>query len=217
LNELIKEAARYLGYKKGSDLSDIGTVLERMLIEIEDLSNPKYFFRILPLTDLKPKEIKGYEIVLPGKDINNHLHNSQMIAIMAVTLGMNVDKKIKELQYTDLSKAMIYDACASAFIEQICDRVEVEIVKYASQISLGKTSRFSPGYGDFPLEFQREIDIILNLSKNVGIFVSKSNILVPRKSVTAVIGLGKDQDAIHCTYCNKLCEMRKAEYRGYRN
>ena len=217
MNELIKEAARYLGYKKGSDLSDIGTILERILVEIEDLSSPKYFFRILPLTDSRPKKIKGYEIVLPGKDINNHLHNSQMIAIMAVTLGINVDKKIKQLQYTDLTKATIYDACASAFIEQICDKVEVEIVKYASQISLGKTSRFSPGYGDFPLEFQREIDIILNLNKNLGVSVSKSNILVPRKSVTAVIGLGKDKDAIHCTYCNKPCEMRKAEYRGYKN
>ena len=49
--------------------------------------------------------------------------------------------------------------------------------------------RFSPGYGDFSLEHQRDFMRILDLENSLGLTLTGSLLLVPEKSVTAVIGL----------------------------
>ncbi|MBP3731219.1 MAG: hypothetical protein J6I40_07110, partial [Mailhella sp.] len=51
-------------------------------------------------------------------------------------------------------------------------------------------SRFSPGYGDFALEHQRDFARFLDMPRNAGISLSDTLLMTPSKSVTAVIGVG---------------------------
>ena len=89
--------------------------------------------------------------------------------------------------------------------------------KMAAQ-GYGMRWRFSPGYGDWPLEQQPEL-IRVTKCESIGITLSESKMLVPRKSVTAIIGLYKEVkgsgEAAHspngCAACDKLdCPSRKA-------
>jgi cobalamin-dependent methionine synthase I len=80
------------------------------------------------------------------------------------------------------------DALASAAIEALCDGIQAEL---AAELPEGYylTGRFSCGYGDLPLEIQPEILAVLNTQKTIGLFCNQNNILLPRKSVTAVMGV----------------------------
>ena len=73
--------------------------------------------------------------------------------------------------------------------------------------------RFSPGYGDFSLEHQKEITSILNTPKTIGLTVTDTLILAPAKSVTAIIGFSTTKQYCHkhgCEVCKKIdCEFRR--------
>jgi len=82
-------------------------------------------------------------------------------------------------------------------------------------MSLPPTNRFSPGYGDYPLEKQREVVKILNTEKKLGLSLTDSLLLNPTKSVTAVIGLNKNEvkGKINCTSKCMKCGNKNCPYR----
>ena len=85
------------------------------------------------------------------------------------------------------TKAAVCDATASALIESFCDYVNDFIVD-------GKDAamRFSPGYGDFDLQYQPHILNFLDAHKKIGISLTDSLMMVPTKSVTAIVGIRRE-------------------------
>ena len=83
--------------------------------------------------------------------------------------------------------------------------------------------RYSPGYGDLGIDIQKEILRILNAPRKIGLTASKYNILLPTKSVTAIIGvIAKtiEVEQRHCKNCllDQECELRrKGIYCGAKN
>ena len=73
-------------------------------------------------------------------------------------------------------------------IENVCDLFNKKI---NGEYQYTK-SRFSPGYGDLPIEFQRDIFSVLNLNKNIGVYLTEGMQMTPSKSVTAIIGAGNE-------------------------
>ena len=73
--------------------------------------------------------------------------------------------------------------------------------------------RFSPGYGDLPLEVSDKLLDALNAKKEIGINMTKSFMLVPVKSVTAIIGISdrKESRGRNCSLCSisEVCKYRK--------
>lgn len=147
--------------------------------------------------------------LLKGKDVKKHLAGCSSCVLMAVTLGMQVDKLIRRTQVTDMTKAVAMDACASSLIEDICDKINEQLEKEFFQQGLGLISRFSPGYGDLPLETQSVFSELLEMEKKIGLTRSRDNLLLPRKSVTAVIGILplKELDDRKFAKAKKPCEI----------
>ena len=54
---------------------------------------------------------------------------------------------------------------------------------------LALTERFSPGFGDLPLELQRQVTEALDCPRSLGITLGESLLMTPSKSVTAIIGM----------------------------
>ena len=88
-----------------------------------------------------------------------------------------------------MSEAVIYQAAGAALVEEVCDQLNAEIVSAAQARGLVCRPRFSPGYGDFSLEHQRDFIRILNTPKLLGVCLLDSLLMTPSKSVTAVVGL----------------------------
>ena len=195
------ETLRYLGVKGAPD-SVIASLVERAEKAFSTLS-PAYCCLIVKKSEC--------EKLLAGNDIKNHLKNCERVIIFAATLGTEADRLIRAAQVSDMAYAVVLDAYASALIEDFCDRCEGEM----KQKTYGFfTWRFSPGYGDYPIALQNEFIRFLSADKRIGLTATQSHILIPRKSVTAAIGISEtalDDLQSGCDRCNlkETCKYRK--------
>jgi hypothetical protein len=154
----------------------------------------------------------GTQLIFTGRDIARHLAHSTVCLLMAVTLGHEVDRKIRYYQKSDLSRAVILDACATARIEQACEHLLGELAIGLLQERQKLTSRFSPGYGDFSLEVQSSVVETLGAQRSIGLTVTAASILIPRKSVTAIAGvIDLEQEIVQST-CRECGHYATCQY-----
>ena len=129
-------------------------------------------------------------LTLPGQSIRDHLRGCGRAAVFCATLSAPVDTLLRRAQAEDLARALVLDCCASQAIEEVCDRVEEEIKAGFPGCSF--PYRFSPGYGDLPITLQGQLLALLDAPRRIGLCASGSHILIPRKSVTAILGISRE-------------------------
>lgn len=210
-----KEVLRYLccnGEFKDEKLDEL---INSTIDEVRKIIKPKYVYNIFKIENTEDGvRILGTNLKLKGEDIKKHLSLSKTCILMAATLGHGLDRKISLYEKTNMTKAMIMDACGTATIEELCNNVEDYVRLEGKKKNLNITYRYSPGYGDLDLKIQREFLNVIQWSKNIGITASYNNIMAPRKSVTAIIGFVPQNSIIkkrNCNQCNKYneCIYRK--------
>lgn len=210
------EAFRYMG--AGSDtegkikgeLLKITDECEQMLLKTIE---PRFIYKIY---DIEPSQegisVLNTSLTLKGKDISNHLNSCNRCILLCVTLSAGVDKLIRAYEAEGMEKALTADSLASAAVEQACELAEEEIRTAVGNYEY--TWRFSPGYGDFPLETQCELLKVIDAPKRIGVSITDNLILIPRKSVTAVMGVSENElpkARRGCGSCNMKdrCQYRK--------
>ena len=201
------EVLRYLGYK-GQELDgNIDQLIEESMKEMKDLIKERYNYQIFSISkDRDNLSLEDGRFGLVGNDIRKHLEGSETCILMAVTLGHEVDTRIRYYEKISMTKALILDACATMEIEKICNRICSEIELSIMKDNKRLTSRYSPGYGDLPLNIQKEFLALLGAEKSIGLTSTFTSILIPRKSVTAIVGVIDIENKIEdssCINCNK--------------
>jgi hypothetical protein len=200
------EVLRYLGYKNQEISSDLNCLIDICIDEIKDISKPHYTYRLFDIDVIENEiRLKGCNLVLRGKDIYEHLKYSKKCALLAATIGIFVDNKIRYLTKTDITKSLILDSCGTEVVECLCNMVEEQINNIAQKEGLTINYRFSPGYGDLSLDIQPQILAALNALSKIGLTCTENYILLPRKSVTAIIGFVEDNGKKvekGCTRCS---------------
>ncbi len=124
------------------------------------------------------------DVTVTSKALGKNLQDCKECFLMAVTLGAGVDRLIGRMGVLSPARQFITDGVASALTEGLCDRV-FDILAEQENCK----PRFSPGYGDFLLEYQPELLRLTEAGKQIGLHVTDSMFLTPSKSVTAVIGI----------------------------
>ena len=141
-------------------------------------------------------------LALPGKDAQTMLADCGRVVLLGCTLGAEFESMLRAEQARDMAKAVLLDACGSAWVESGCDEAEREIAaRFPGQYL---TDRFSPGYGDLPLSIQPAICGALDLGRRLGVHVSERFLMNPTKSVTALIGISDRPQMARirgCAYC----------------
>lgn len=190
LNPISKEeAARYMGIKGVPD-DRISEILDRCEIIVRESVRPKYVYRKTAVTFTENGVLLGgVNTLLSGRDIKKHLSGCTEAIVMAVTLSAEADKLIRRTAVTDMAEALAVDCLCSAGVEQVCDRAEEEIFENIK--TKYRTWRFSAGYGDLPLDIQKDLLIFLNAQRRIGLTVTENSLLLPSKSVTAIIGISE--------------------------
>ena len=138
--------------------------------------------------------LAAQDVPMEGYAIRKHLEGCNRVAILAVTLGNEVDALIRRYEVTDMAMALIVDSGASVLAEQAADEAERSMVeeirsKSATEEELFFTPRFSPGYGDYPIQYQKPILACVDAGRKIGVTLTATNIMIPRKSITALVGL----------------------------
>ena len=123
-----------------------------------------------------------------SKALCANLKGAREVFVFAVTIGIGVDRLLVKLSRMSQSKHFITDALASAAAEAACDIVDSNI-----KGNLKCRPRFSPGYGDLPIEIQPNVLEMVNAQRLLGITLSKSYLMTPMKSITAIMGICNEQ------------------------
>ena len=107
---------------------------------------------------------------------------------LVATLGVGIDRLILKRAQKSPTEAFIIDAIADALVEALCDFAESEITR-----AVITKPRFSPGYADLELALGRELLAITGADKSLGIRMTQSGLMVPKKSVNALIIIEQEQ------------------------
>lgn len=201
----IKEnALKYLGYQGQIIDNSLSDMIDECLEEIDEMSSFKAVYKTFPLS-FQPLFIQEADIYIDYPDLNDLLCHCHEVIVIACTLGIQVDQRSKYYSHIDMTKMTIFDAIASSYLEAKCD-------EYEDNHIIGKrTFRFCPGYGNVPIELNRELARVIDTHRKIGLTVQNSNILLPQKSMIGLIGLGDNHLQKSCKNCLhiKNCDFRK--------
>lgn len=203
------EVVRYLGYRKvvpdGRILEEIGEAVR----DLQEVVTPRFVYERFPLSVKKAPDGEPLlcfeQLEIRSRDLARNLEGCSAVCLMAVTLGPGPDRLIRRESISRMSRAVILQAAAAAMTEVWCDRINERIRLEAEREGLYTRPRYSPGYGDLPLELQKDISRILNMPKEIGVSLTQSLLMTPGKSVTALIGLS-DRPGKSCAEGCALCE-----------
>lgn len=205
------EALRYMGAKAGDAVS------EAILQECMEKAQPAFTYRACLARF--PVTVEEGAVALPfGRiqsfDLAKHLAGCQAVYLMAATVGFSLDRLISKYAALQPSHGLCYQALGAAAIETWCDALCASLQQ---EEGLPLTTRFSPGYGDFALQYQSALLALLDTQRRIGLTLSEGGMMLPTKSVTAVVGVRSsfsaeflsESCATGCAACSKQCAFRR--------
>ena len=213
------EVLRYLQYKNQEIDNSLSDKIKKCINITKEIINPRFIFRKYKIKKLKFSNEKnevyfeGANLTLKSNDIYNLLLDCDECILMSATLGLEIEREIRKLTYTDLAKGIIIDACATTAIEEVCDIVQDNISKKLLKEDKYITYRYSPGYGDLSIEKNLDINNLLNSQKEIGLTVTNSGIMIPRKSVVALIGVSRRKISNTKKSCENCSNRHNCNYK----
>ena len=215
-----KETRRYAGLMKAKDFDE-----QRILDACEDallLAQPRGVWELYDY-DCETQTVQAAPpFTIEGKKIGAHLAGCDKVILLAATVGDDIEDMVTQrFEQGAYASSVLLDAAATTAVEQIADGMEKAIAPQMARAGYGMRWRFSPGYGDWPLDQQPEMIRTCHCA-DIGVGLSDSSMLMPRKSITAIIGLykveaGKAEHATvkGCAACPKTdCPSRVTKTNG---
>ena len=134
-------------------------------------------YRVYPLK-VSPNGLDLGFCLTVSADLARFLQGATHVLVFGATVGVASDRAVLRYGKTQPTTALYADALGIERIEALCDA-------FCAQVA-HTTARFSPGYGDLPLNMQRDIFETLPLAK-LGMSLGPQLLITPTKSVTALV------------------------------
>ena len=193
-----KEALRYLRAKPGDKAAEI--LVDTVYLKLRNEVQARYILQKHAITADEAGVTLDCGVRFHSRALARHLKGCGTVLLMGATLGSRVDAAIRRLALISVAEGAAAQAVAAALIESYCDEVQAQ----AETDGLLQRPRFSPGYGDWPL----------NCAKRIGLTLTDGLMMAPSKSVTAIIGLSEDAACVQnkCMTCSNInCPYRDTD------
>ena len=202
-----RECLRYAGTEARALSAEEWTLFEECRREAEEKLTYKVCWDRFPVKIAGDTLDFGFGKV-ESADLKKNLDGCGEVIIFAATVGLEIDRLIRKYTRLSPAKALFLQGIGAERIESLCDAVNAEWKEAYQQLR----PRFSPGYGDLPLEMQKDIFRVLDCPRKIGLTLNESLLMSPSKSVTAIIGIGGGAEEVK----NKCSACRKTDcaYRG---
>lgn len=207
----MREAARYLGYGKHTVDESTGILMEECFEELDRIAEVRWIYKAFTCS-VEERELRVGEQIFVSESLCENLSGCEEVLFFAVTLGAEVDRRLRRYQIMNISKAAVLQACAAAYLEEACDFYQGKLEEQYRREGKFLCPRYSPGYGDFKIQYQEEFLTMLDAARKIGLSRTDSQMLTPSKSVTAVIGVRKKQIRCPKSGC-EVCEKTDCAYR----
>ena len=176
------EILRYAGVKESTP--EIDLLLDECLQETQNAFHYRVCYALFPLAYHNGEVDLGFTKVR-SKALEKNLDGCQQCIVFCATVGVEIDRLIAKYSVLSPTKALLLQALGAERIESLCDVFGKDL---ADTYQIVKP-RFSPGYGDLPVQLQENIISQLQTYKRIGVGLSQSLLMSPSKSVTAIIGI----------------------------
>lgn len=182
-----REAMGYMGVSRASGED------ERLLSRAENELLPEISPRLC-YTECEVR-IEGDLVAIGGMEwhsagLARRLAGARSVVIFVATVGVAVDRLVGRYSRLSPSVALAVSALGSERVEALCDEFCATLsLEMGGGVSL--CQRFSPGYGDLPLDVQRDIFALLSPERAIGVTLGDGLLMSPTKSVSAIIGIRK--------------------------
>ena len=207
------EALHYLGYR-GQELNvELAGRIEAIIDDLEHRCTPRGAWALFPIgmplrTDdgMPQVPLEGAAVTLSGFDILRHLRGARYAAVLACTLGIENERRLRTAAVQQPLEGAVLDAACSAYVEAAVSALDGHVAELAARCGFSTNRRYSPGYGDLPLSTQPCLLAATNATRLAGITATAGNLLLPSKSVTALIGwfdgeVADANDGPRCSCC----------------
>lgn len=189
----VADVMRRLGYPSaGHDLSGgMDEILDGAMAGAGRLLDVRTSHRVLEVASNDGVRIrfKGSDLIIESAMVAKLLRRAPVVVCLAATAGPALDRAVSSaMDRGEMTEAFMLDAIGSETVEAAVDELHWKILKErAGENGLNVTPRFSPGYGDWRLTVQADV-VAASGGPLIGIEVTPSSLMIPRKSVTAVLG-----------------------------
>ncbi len=187
---------------------------EQALQEGYALLDPSVAYAVHPAEGLRHERLslQGGRY-LAGALIAQHLAAAEEVVVLVCTIGEQLEQRVTEVMPSDPVRGLALDgfgsAAADALAAAACSRFEEQ----AASRGLQTTIPLSPGMVGWPVgEGQQGIFSLVD-AQQAGVTLTDGGMMIPRKSVSFVLGLGKDvrSEGKACDFCSQreTCRYRE--------
>ncbi len=185
-----QEALRYFRARQGDEQAEaaVDAAYQKLKNELQPRFTAKRFgCRVIEENGISYVQLDN-GTRFQGNALARYVGDARALYVFGATLGSRVDTALRRMAITSVAEAGAGQATATALIETYCDDCCRMLQKKLPEGQRLKW-RFSPGYGDWPLEEQRILFSVLDCAHTIGLTLTKSCMMAPVKSVTAVIAI----------------------------
>lgn len=180
------EVLRYASVRGASPEAD--SLLNECIDEAKGQLVYKVCYRVLDISHLNEGIDLGFAVV-NAPSVVKRLEECNKIMLFCATVGVGIDRLIAKYSLFSPARAVMMQALGSERVEAVCDSLCSRIDNEVRSLGGSTTVRFSPGYGDIPLDLQRKIFDSLECTRRIGVSLGSNLFMTPTKSVTAIIGI----------------------------
>ncbi len=202
------EVLLYLGYRGQEISSSLERQISSCIEDVMKIARPRLVYRRAAVLDGR---IDG--LSLAGHDIEELLSSCHEAIVMAATLGSEAEALLRRKEVVNMADALIIDSAESTAIENVANNFEQDMRDELASGGLFLTDRFSPGYGDLPLETQDQLSLFLDTEHRIGLSVTADHLMIPRKSVTCIMGISRVEQKLRKRGCEVCSMFRSCSYR----
>ena len=203
------EILRYAGVR--SELPQLEPLVLECMDEAADKFTYNVCYGVFPVMQRGDMLDLGFAEVR-SKSLSKNLDGCCTAVVFAATVGIGIDRLIARYGNISPTKSLLFQAIGAERIESLCDAFNRDITQDAAQHEMFTRPRFSPGYGDVPLSLQTDIFRTVDCQRKLGLTLNSSLLMSPSKSVTAIIGIGKNKgsELSGCAVCTKKdCSFKR--------
>lgn len=211
-----KQVSRYIGYSADyKPPARISSLVDEYIEHAYQLIDPSYSHVIRDIEWVWGSSvfIEG-SIIFEGQVIAQLLAQCHKVVVFLVTIGKHLEETVCRLAEDGLIvQSAVLDAIGSVAVERVADFAQGRIGEVASGQGLVISPRFSPGYCDWDIEQQEMLFRAVD-SDSAGIRLTEGHLMIPRKSISGIIGIGPSNGGVEnynpCKTCDRHdCRSRR--------
>lgn len=197
---------QYLGYpKKHNRRIPFAPFIDECLRDAYDIIDPRYLCSLETVSVvLNPVTLVRDSLASESQVLGDLLDRCSSVVVFVATVGERLETTARKLAKEEhLMRSYIMDAIGSAAVEQVVEHVQKVVGRFARSQGLAASRRLSPGYCDWDIRQQRALFELAD-ARLIGVRLTDLGLMVPRKSVSGVIGLGPELNVASYNPC-ELC------------